>query len=150
MSEYDIYYMNMALEQAKICIELGEIPVGAVIVSNKTVISTGMNLRERNHNALAHAEIVAINRACILLKRWRLTGCTMYVTLEPCAMCAGAIVNARLERVVYGASDENMGVVGSVANIFAMPLGHHPRVTTGVLKEECEDILRGFFKNIRK
>lgn len=150
MKNKDIYYMEIALNYAKKSEQLGEVPVGAVIVKDDNIISFGINLREKNKNSLAHAEIVAINSACESLGRWRLNDCTMYVTLEPCPMCAGAILNSRINRLVYGAADESMGAVGSVANIFAMPFNHRPKITTGVLKQECEDILTNFFKKIRQ
>lgn len=142
--------MNKALDQAKICYKNGEVPVGAVIVRDGEIVSNGMNQRESKQDALGHAEIVAIDGACKKLKRWRLDGCTIYVTLEPCVMCAGAILNARIDRVVYGASDERLGATGSVANIFAMPFGHYPKITMGILEYECEDIIKEFFKNLRK
>ncbi len=145
----DEKFMLIALEEAKAAALEGEVPVGAVIVKDGKVISTGRNRRENGKNALAHAEIEAINKACIALGGWRLFDCELYVTLEPCCMCAGAIVNSRIKRVIYGSQDKKAGAAGSVINLFALPLNHSPSVTTGVLEEECSKILKDFFKNLR-
>jgi tRNA(adenine34) deaminase len=123
--------------------------VGAVVVKNGEIIGRGYNRREIDGNALAHAECEAILAACKKVGSWRLTGCTLYVTLEPCPMCAGAIVNARIDRVVYGATDPNGGCVGSLIQLFALDLCHTPKVTTGILSEECGRILSAFFEKAR-
>lgn len=145
----DIPYMRLALDAAQTAYDLGEVPVGAVIVKDGKVIGVGYNRREIDGNALAHAECEAIVAACKTLGTWRLTDCTMYVTLEPCPMCAGAIVNARIARVVYGAADEKAGCVGSLIHLFALGFDHTPKVTTGVLAEECKQLLSNFFAQCR-
>lgn len=151
MTDYynDIPFMKLALEEAKKAGALGDVPVGAVIVKNGKVIATGHNRREADGNALAHAECLAIEKACKVLGGWRLTDCTLYVTLEPCPMCAGAIVNARIPRVVYGAKDETAGCVGSKIQLFALDFFHTPKVTTGVLEDECRSLLTSFFEKRR-
>ncbi|MBC8570627.1 tRNA adenosine(34) deaminase TadA [Zongyangia hominis] len=146
----DEKYMRLALEEAQKAAELGEAPIGAVVVREDEVIARAHNLRETQKNALAHAEILAIENACKALGGWRLTRCTLYVTLEPCPMCAGAMVNARLPRVVFGAKDAKAGVCGSVCSLFAMPFNHRPAVTSGVLEEECTAILSQFFQKLRE
>ncbi len=130
----------------------GEIPVGAVIVRNGEVIATGRNRRETNKNALGHAEIEAINSACEKLDRWRLDDCELYVTLEPCPMCAGAIINARLKKVVFGAFDKKMGSCSddSVINLFGLPYNHRPEVWAGIGEKECSKVMTEFFENLRK
>ena len=143
-------YMRRALELAAEAAEAGEVPVGCVIVREGKILSEGRNRRETDKNALAHAEIEAIDGACRTLGGWRLTGCTLYVTLEPCPMCAGAIVNARIPRVVYGAKDARAGAMGSLINVNSYPLNHHPRVEHGVLADECAGILREFFSSRRR
>ena len=148
--ERDEEFMTQALALAKEAAEEDEVPVGCVIVQNGEVIATGRNRRETAKNALAHAEIEAISGACAALRGWRLIGCTMYVTLEPCPMCAGAIVNARLPRVVYGAKDPRFGAMGSLFDVGEIPLNHKADVTAGVLGEECSLILSDFFKKKRK
>ena len=145
----DETFMRMAIEQAKLAGQLGEIPVGAVVVKDDTVIGRGYNRREIDSSATAHAEIVAIEDACKALGTWRLTGCDLYVTLEPCPMCAGAIINARIHRVVYGVRDEKAGCCGSVADFFAMPFNHTPLCRSGILAEECSAVLKDFFKDLR-
>ncbi len=142
-------FMEMALEQAKIAYNKGEVPVGAVIVRNENVIAVGHNCRETDKNALLHAEIDAINKACTALGGWRLWDCQMYVTLEPCPMCAGAIINAHIPDVFFGAYDKKNGCCGSVANLFDMPFAFKPNVTGGVLEEECREIIKRFFKDLR-
>ena len=141
--------MQMALELAKQSAEEGEVPVGAVIVRNDTVIGTGRNRRETAGNALAHAELEAIHNACETLGGWQLVDCTLYVTLEPCPMCAGAIINARIPRVVQGATNPKAGSCGSIVNLFSLPYNHHPQLETGVLQEECQAVLKTFFKKLR-
>ena len=146
----DQEYMGLALQEAEKAARLGEVPIGAVIVRDGEVIARAHNLRETGKNALGHAELLAIDQACKALGGWRLTRCTLYVTLEPCAMCAGAIVNARLPRVVFGARDPRAGACGSVCSLFDMPLGHRPALTQGVREEECRAILSQFFQQLRK
>ncbi len=144
-----ITYMNMALELAREAAAEGEVPVGCVIVRDGEVVGRGRNRRETEKNALGHAEIEAINEACTKLGGWRLWECTLYVTLEPCAMCAGAILNARIPRVVFGASDKKYGAVGSVCSLFSMDFNHHPEVEQGIAQEECAALLKEFFQNLR-
>ncbi len=141
--------MELALELALEAAQDGEVPVGAVILRDGEVIGRGRNRREKGHSALAHAEIEAINEACQRLGDWRLSGCEMYVTLEPCPMCGGAILNSRLDRVIYGASDEAAGAIGSVIHMFDLPFGHRPKVTCGVLKDRCSALLSEFFGGLR-
>ena len=146
----DAYFMSIALEQAKEAARQGEVPVGACIVQDNQVIATGYNRRELDQNALAHAEILAIEQACKVLGGWRLHRCSLYVTLEPCPMCTGEIINARIQRIVYGAKDPKAGCCGSVCNMTAMPFNHHPRITSGVLEEEGMAQLKEFFKALRR
>lgn len=143
-------YMQIAIEQAKIAASMGEVPVGAVVVSNGDVISTGYNKREILNNSLAHAEIIAINSACKRLDSWRLLNATLYVTLEPCAMCAGAIINSRIERVVFGAFDPKAGSFGSLVNLSELPYNHRLKIVSGVCEKECGNLLSSFFKKLRK
>ena len=146
----DTELMNIAIEQAKIAAEELEVPVGAVIVRNGEVVSVGRNRRETGKNALAHAEIEAIDLACKKLGGWRLWECEMYVTLEPCPMCTGAIINSRIRRLVYGASDYKAGSCGSVVNLFDLPYNHKPEVVSGFMAEECSALLSEFFSNLRR
>lgn len=148
MTESDIKFMKEAIALAKQAEALDEVPVGAVIVRNGEIISRAFNTRERDKNALCHAEIKAINEACRLLGGWRLVGCTLYVTLEPCPMCAGAIVNSRIERVVFGAPDMKAGCFGTMLNLNDYPL-FKPEITGGLLKDECAELLSAFFKKKR-
>ena len=141
--------MREALAEAQKAAQLGEIPVGAVIVQDGQIIARAHNRRELDQNALAHAEVLCIQEACQKLHSWRLSGCTLYVTLEPCPMCSGAIINSRLDRVVYGAKDEKAGCAGSVADFFIMPFNHTPTIRSGILEEECAQILSQFFKDLR-
>ena len=141
--------MREALKYAAIAKELNEVPVGAVIVYNDEIISTGYNLREKQKMSTSHAEIIAIEEACKKLGSWRLSGCTMYVTLEPCPMCAGALINSRIERVVYGARDSIAGCCESVLKINSYPFNHSFKVSSGVLEDECRGILKEFFKQKR-
>lgn len=143
-------YMKHAIELAQKAAEIGDVPVGAVIVKNGEVIADAYNLRENGGGATAHAELLAIERACERLGTWRLSGCDLYVTLEPCPMCAGAIINARIDRVIFGAKDANGGAFGSLIDLNSYPLGHKPEVVCGVLENECRELLRGFFENKRK
>ena len=146
----DTQFMQEALALAKEAAAAGEVPVGCVIVRNNTIVGRGKNCRETAKTALGHAEIEAIADACKTLGGWRLWDCTLYVTLEPCPMCAGAIVNARIPRVVYGASDEKCGACGSVCDLFSMDFNHHPQVETGILEEESKALLTEFFQNLRQ
>lgn len=141
--------MLEALALAQEAAAEGEVPVGCVIVRGDKIVGRGRNRREKDKNALAHAEIEAINDACKNLGGWRLWDCTLYVTLEPCAMCAGAILNARIPRVVYGASDKKFGAVRSVCSLFSMEFNHHPTVEAGVLEDEAVALLQSFFQNLR-
>lgn len=143
--------MREALKQAKRASALGEMPVGAVIVRDGEIISRAYNRRETKKNALYHAEITAIDRACKKLGGWRLPRCEMYVTLEPCPMCAGAILNSRIEHIYYGASDEKSGCCGSKINLLDMNLCNYTvTVTGGILENECRDIIKKFFRNLRE
>ena len=142
-------YMKIALDEARKAYDEGEIPVGAVIVKDGEIISLGRNDREKTNDATGHAEIVAIREACRKLGGWHLDGCELYVTLEPCPMCMGAIVNSRIKRVAFGAKDAKAGACGSVINMCAYPLNHKPTVDSGILSEECAKILSDFFYNKR-
>lgn len=146
----DEQYMREAMRQAKLAADEGEVPVGAVVVRGDEIVAVGRNRRETGKNALAHAEIEAIDQACRRLGGWRLWECTLYVTLEPCPMCAGAIINARIKRVVYGASDQKAGSCGSVIDLFACPYNHRPEVTRGVLEQACAKQLKAFFQQLRE
>ncbi len=150
VTQKDYEFMRMALEQAKIAGEMGEVPIGAVVVKDGEVISTGYNLREIKKNSLCHAELIAIDKACEKLGGWRLHECELYVTLEPCPMCAGAIINSRIRRVVFGAFDPKAGSCGSLINLFACDFNHRPVLEAGVLQQECADLLQSFFKKLRK
>ena len=145
----DLYFMDQALELAREAASEGEVPVGCVVVRNGEIVGRGRNRRETGRTALGHAEIQAISQACEKLGGWRLWECTLYVTLEPCPMCAGAIINARIPRVVFGAKDTKAGSCGSVCDMFSMAYNHHPAVETGVLEEECAQILSEFFRQLR-
>lgn len=147
----DMMFMRLAIEQAKLAWKAGEVPVGAVLVKNGAVIATGYNCPILDHDPSAHAEIMALRAASRLLENYRLPGCELYVTLEPCVMCAGAMMHARLARVVFGASDPKTGVAGSVLNIFDQEkLNHHTTITRGVLAEECATLLKDFFADRRQ
>lgn len=145
----DEEFMLAALALAKEAFDAGEVPVGCVITRKGQIVGQGRNRREEAKNALAHAEIEAINDACARLGGWRLWECTLYVTLEPCPMCAGAIVNARIPRVVYGAGDAKSGAVRSVCGLFDMGFNHHPKVESGILVEACGALLTEFFQKLR-
>jgi len=142
-------FMEAALELAKEAFAEGEVPVGCVIVRGEEIVGRGRNRRETAKTALGHAEIEAIADACKNLGGWRLWECTLYVTLEPCPMCAGAIINARIPRVVYGASDAKCGACGGVCDLFSMEFNHHPQVEKGIREEECAALLTDFFQNLR-
>ena len=145
----DLFFMDQALELARQAAAEGEVPVGCVIVRNGEIVGRGRNRRETGRTALGHAEIQAISEACAALGGWRLWECTLYVTLEPCPMCAGAIINARIPRVVYGASDAKCGACGSVCDLFSMDFNHHPVVEKGIREEEAAKLLTEFFQNLR-
>lgn len=149
MNEYE-RYLNVALNMAKKAYKKDEVPVGAVIVRNGKIIAKASNARETKKNPLAHAEILAIKKAAKKLRCWRLTGCTLYVTLEPCPMCAGAIINARIDEVVFGAYDPKAGAFGSVYDLAQGKLNHTPRVTGGVLQPKCAKLLIDYFREKRK
>ena len=146
----DEEYMRCALRLAEQAAEMGEVPVGAVVVRGGEVIGAAGNRRECDHRATAHAELLAIEQACEALGSWRLQDCTLYVTLEPCPMCAGAIVNARVGRVVFGCKDARAGAMGSVLNLPSYPLNHRPQCTYGVCEQECRAVLQAFFAARRK
>ena len=150
MAMDDFQFIDAALELAKQAAAEGEVPVGCVIVRNGQIVGQGRNRRETAKTALGHAEIEAIADACKKLGGWRLWECTLYVTLEPCPMCAGAIVNARIPRVVFGASDQKCGACGSVCDLFSMDFNHHPQVEKGVREEESKQLLTEFFQNLRQ
>ena len=146
----DEYFMAIAMEEARKAYELGEIPIGAILVKDNTIVSRHHNRRELDHDATAHAEVLVIREACDVLKRWRLTGCTLYVTIEPCPMCAGAVINSRIDRVVYGASDYKGGAVESLFNVLSHPgLNHEPQLQAGILADECSQLMKDFFKKKR-
>ncbi len=144
------YFMKAALQRAKKAAQQGETPVGCVIVKDGKIISGGRNKREKSKNALCHAEIEAINRACKKLGGWRLHMCDLYVTLEPCPMCAGAIINARIKNVYFGASDDKAGSFGSITDLSLLSYNHKPNIEGGVLRDECASVLKDFFKELRK
>lgn len=145
----DMKFMQLALELARAAAEEGEVPVGAIVVRNGEVVGIGRNRRETCKNALAHAELEAIDNACRRLGGWQLVGCTLYVTLEPCPMCAGAIINSRIERVVQGAMNPKAGSCGSLINLFDISYNHRPEIVSGVCAEECSLLLREFFRTLR-
>ena len=142
-------YMKQALILAEESAREGEVPVGCVIVCNGEIVGRGRNRREKNRNALCHAEIEAIGQACNALGGWRLWQCTLYVTLEPCPMCAGAMINARIPKVVFGARDEKFGACGSVCDLFSMDFNHRPETVAGVMEEESKALMQEFFKHLR-
>ena len=143
-------YMRQALALAEEAAGHGDVPVGCVVVKDGAVIGRGCNRREERGDAVAHAEVEAIRQACRAVGGWNLHDCALYVTLEPCPMCAGAIINARVGTVCYGAQDEKAGACGSVLDLFAERFNHRPRVHGGVLKEECAALLQDFFHDLRK
>ncbi len=146
----DIEFMKRAIDLAGIAGSIGEIPVGAVVVCNGEIVGEGYNTRETDKNALAHAEIAAIDNACKKLGGWRLHKCELYVTLEPCPMCAGAIINSRIKRVIYGANDTKAGAFGTVMNLNKFPLNHKTELCSGVCSDECSKLLSNFFAELRK
>ena len=145
-----IQFMQKAFELAKISAAEGEVPVGAIIVKGDEIVGTGRNRREYGKNALYHAEIEAIDNACKTLGGWRLWECDMYVTLEPCPMCAGAIINSRIKTVYYGASDLKAGSFGSVVDFNSLPYNHKPEMVSGVMQDEARKMLSDFFKGLRE
>lgn len=147
----DNYYMGLALEEARDAYALGEIPIGAVLVIDGEVIASAHNRRETWHDATAHAELIVIQQACRKLTRWRLTGATLYVTIEPCPMCAGALVNSRIDRLVYGSADYKAGAVESIFNVVQNDaLNHRLEVTAGVRADECAAVMKEFFRERRR
>ena len=142
--------MKRAIELAKKARYLGEVPVGAVVVKNNKIVGEGYNQREFKQNPVAHAECVAIEDAARALGDWRLDGCELYVTLEPCVMCAGAIINARISTVVFGAYDLKAGCMDSVTNLTNLPLGSKPEIYGGILEDECKNLITRFFEEKRK
>jgi len=149
MKDEKTIFMRLALDEARLAFEEGEVPVGCVIVRAGEVIARAHNRREADHDATAHAETMAIREACRTLGTWRLTDCELYVTLEPCMMCAGAILNARVGTVVYGLRDPAAGAMGGVINIFQENFPFSPKIYGGVLRDECGEILQEFFKKLR-
>ena len=148
----DEAYMQIALELARQAYEINEVPVGAIVVKKSTgkIIGKGYNRREIDKNPLAHAEIAAIKQAAETLGGWRLLDCDIYVTLEPCPMCCGAIINSRIERVIFGAFDSKSGSVESIINMFDLPFNHKPKIVSGIMQKECSEILSYFFTELRK
>ena len=142
-------FMKEALKEAKKAYKKEEIPVGAIIVKDGDIIARGHNLKETKANTIKHAEIIAIEKASKKLNAWRLENCEMYVTLEPCSMCAGAIINARIKKVYIGTMDEKTGACGSVLNLFEYNFNHKVECETGILKESCKKIIQDFFKELR-
>ena len=150
MEDINNKFMKSALKEAEKSYDKEEIPVGAVIVKDGKIIARGHNLKETKNDTTNHAEIIAIRKASKKLKSWRLTGCTMYVTLEPCTMCAGALIQARLDKVVIGAMDEKTGACGSVLNVLEdYKFNHKVEIEKGVMEKECKEILQQFFKELR-
>ncbi|MBU3805291.1 MAG: nucleoside deaminase [Candidatus Fournierella pullistercoris] len=146
----DEQLMDLALEQARLAAALGEVPVGAVVALNGEPIAMAHNTRETEKNALHHAELLAIDKACQALGGWRLWNCELFVTLEPCPMCGGAIINSRIKRVVYGAKDTKAGCCGSLVDLFAYPFNHHPVIESGLKEEEAAALLQDFFAMLRR
>ena len=151
MTDTDAKYMKEAIRQAKKAYAIGEVPIGCVIVRDRKIISRGYNRRTIDKNTLAHAELAAIKKASKKLDDWRLEGCTMYVTLEPCQMCAGALVQSRIDRVVVGCMNPKAGCAGSILNLLQMPeFNHQVELETGVLEEECSQMMKDFFRELRE
>ena len=143
------HFMRIAIEQAKLAYSIGEVPVGAVITKGDEIISTAFNRRETGRNALYHAELDAIDKACEILGGWRLWQCELFVTLEPCPMCTGAVINSRIPKVIFGAYDKKAGSCGSIVNRFDFPYNHKAELVGGILEEECSSMLSEFFKELR-
>ncbi|WP_453997432.1 tRNA adenosine(34) deaminase TadA [Bacillus nitroreducens] len=151
LENFDEYYMKLAIEEAKKAADIDEVPIGALIVMKNEVIASAHNLRETEQRSIAHAELLAIDEACKRIGSWRLEDATLYVTLEPCAMCSGAIVLSRVSRVVYGASDPKGGCAGTLMNLLQeQRFNHQAEVVSGVCEEECGQLLSSFFKAIRE
>lgn len=148
--ERDEYFIGLAIEQARIAAALGEVPVGAVVCRGDEIVSRACNRRETAKNALAHAELIALDAACKALGGWRLFECDLYVTLEPCPMCAGAIINSRIRRVIFGAFDPKAGCFGSIADFNAMGFNHKTQLVPNVRSDECAALLKDFFAQLRK
>ena len=146
----DEWFMRQAMKESRKALVKGEVPVGAIVVKDGRVIGRGWNQVETLKDATAHAEMIALTAAQEALGDWRLEGCTLYVTKEPCPMCAGAIVNSRIKRVVYGARDAKAGCCGSVTDLFALPFNHRPQVEGGLLEDECAALLAAFFEELRR
>lgn len=146
----DTYYIKEALKEAKKAYSIGEIPVGCVIVYNDKIIARGYNKREKNQQAIDHAEIMAIRKASKKIGSWRLDDCKMYITLEPCVMCSGAIIQSRIKEVIYGAYDYRFGCHKSITNIFDLKFNHTVNIKGGVLEEECSNIIKKFFQELRE
>ncbi|SFF24657.1 tRNA(adenine34) deaminase [Paenibacillus algorifonticola] len=147
----DEFWMQQAIEEARKAEQIGEVPIGAIVVKDHQIIGRGYNLRETQHDPTAHAEMVAIRDACKELDAWRLLDCTLYVTLEPCPMCAGAIVQSRVKRVVYGTGDPKAGCAGTLMNLLQEPrFNHETELTSGVLQQECATMLTQFFRKLRR
>ncbi|GAA0467449.1 tRNA adenosine(34) deaminase TadA [Alkalibacillus silvisoli] len=145
------YYMNQAINEAKKAEAIGEVPIGAVIVYDNEIIATGYNIRESSQKSSSHAEMYAIEAANEVLKSWRLENCRLYVTLEPCPMCAGAIIQARIPHVIYGAKDQKAGCAGTITNLLEEPqFNHQATVESGVLEQECSQLLTNFFRKLRQ
>lgn len=150
-SDQDEWWMKEAIAEAKKAEQLGEVPIGAIVVKEGVIIGRGHNLRETQHNPIAHAEIMAIQQASKALDAWRLLDCTLYVTLEPCPMCAGAIVQSRIKRVVYGTADPKAGCAGTLMNLLQEPrFNHETELTGNVLQQECAALLTNFFRALRE
>lgn len=145
----DIKYMKEAIKEAKKAYDIGEIPVGCVIVYKDKIIARGYNQREKNNQATDHAEIIAIKKASKKLKSWRLDECTMYITLEPCIMCSGSIIQSRIPKVIYGAYDNRFGCHKSIINIFDVKFNHDVNISGGLLEDECSNLIKNFFKELR-
>ena len=145
----DRKFMDLALVEAKKAMAHGDVPVGAIVVKDDKVIGVGRNCREKDNNAVAHAEIIAIQNAFKEIGNWRLDGCELYVTLEPCPMCSGAIINSRIKTVIFGAYDTKVGSLGSVANFVNLPYSFTPEVYGGICENECREILSKFFEGLR-
>ena len=148
MTDYEL--MGAALAEAEQAAALGEVPVGAVVARDGEIIAAAHNTRETEKNALHHAELLAIDAACKKLGGWRLWQCELFVTLEPCPMCSGAIINSRIKRVVYGAADTKAGCCGSLTDLFALPFNHHPVIESGLLEDEAQALLQDFFVMLRE
>ena len=149
MTQEEIF-MGECIKEAKKCAKWGDVPVGAIVVKDGEIISRAHNEREKNNFATSHAEVLAINKACKKLGNWNLSGCELYVTLEPCVMCSGAVISSRIDRVVFGAYDKRFGCCGTLYNLLNDRFNHRANVRGGVRQEECENLMKGFFAQLRK